>query len=100
MSKEGSFWSPSFMAEFKKWIDTKEDQSNTIDKGCMVTTNLKLKTLVERIDCIKTMDHSVIDIAKNFIKNGGIVKEVQGNDLLVKGKKGLFLINKEDVVLS
>lgn len=100
MSKEGNFWSPSFMAEFKKWIDNKEDNNNMIDKGSIVTTNLKLKTLVERIDCIKTMDHSVIDIAKNFLKNGGMVKEVQGDELLIKGKKGLFLINKEDVVLS
>lgn len=100
MSKEGNFWSPSFMAEFKKWIDNKEDNNNIIDKGSIVTTNLKLKTLVERIDCIKTMDHSVIDIAKNFLKNGGMVKEVQGDELLIKGKKGLFLINKEDVVLS
>lgn len=99
MSKDGNFWSPSFMAEFKKWIDNKEEDVCAIDKGSVVNTSLKLKTLVERMDCIKTMDHSVIDIAKSFIKHGGVVKEVQGDELLIKGKKGLFLVNRQDIFI-
>lgn len=99
MSKENKFWSPSFMAEFKKWIDDKETDGNHIDKGSVVNTNLKLKTLVERMDCIKMLNDSVIDIAKGFIKNGGVVKETNGDNVIVKTKKGTFIISKQDLFL-
>lgn len=85
------------MAEFKKWMDDKEGESQDVVAGSFVTTNLKLKTLVERIDCIKTGDHSVLDVAKYFIKQGGIVKEVNGENVIVKTKRGIFSIDKDDI---
>lgn len=87
------------MAEFKKWMDDKEGESEDVSAGSFVTTNLKFKTLVERIDCIKTGDNSVLDVAKYFIKQGGIVKEVNGETVIVKTKKGIFSIDKDDVKL-
>ena len=94
-NKDNKFWSPNFMAEFKKWMGTHETQN--IIKGSMVTTDLKLKTLVERIDCISTLDHPAIEVAKYFIKHGGLVKEVNGPEVVVKTKKGTFIIQKEDI---
>lgn len=94
-NKDKKFMSPNFMAEFKKWMDTHETQD--IIKGSRVTTELKLKTLVERIDCISTLDHPVIEVAKYFIKHGGLVKEVNGPEVVVKTKKGTFIIQKEDI---
>lgn len=97
MTSHGKFWSPAFMSEFKKWIDHKEDEVVNIAKGSFVNTNLKLKTLVERIDCIKTSDNTVVDIAKNFIKHGGLVKEVNQEEVIIKTKKGIFILNKSDI---
>ena len=94
-NKDNKFWSPNFMSEFKKWMDNHESQD--IVKGSRVTTELKLKTLVERIDCISTLDHPVIEVAKYFLKHGGLVKEVNGPEVVVKTKKGTFIIQKEDI---
>ena len=99
MKNNKPFFSPNFMAEFKKWMDDKEGESEDVSAGSFVTTNLKFKTLVERIDCIKTGDNSVLDVAKYFIKQGGIVKEVNGETVIVKTKKGIFSIDKDDVKL-
>ena len=98
MKKNKSFFSPNFMAEFKKWRDDKEEQ-DSLSEGAFVNTKLKLKTLVERIDCLKMGENSVLDIAKYFLKNGGIIKEVNGESAIVKTKKGVFAIDKDDLFL-
>lgn len=97
MKNNKPFFSPNFMAEFKKWMDDKEGESQDVAAGSFVTTSLKLKTLVERIDCIKTGDYSALDVAKYFIKQGGIVKEVNGENVVIKTKRGIFSIDKDDI---
>lgn len=97
MKKENKkFWSPNFMAEFKKWME--DTQDSHIQKGNRVNTHLKLKTLVERIDCIETFENPVIEIAKNFIKHGGIVKSIDEDTVKIKTKKGIFNLNREDLI--
>jgi len=95
--QEKKFWSPNFMAEFKKWMNESSDQQ-PIEVGTVVGTNLKLKTLIERMDCQESYDNSVIEVAKNFKKHGGKISLVNGNQITIETKKGIFVLNKEDLI--
>ena len=95
--EENKFWSPNFMAEFKKWMNESAEDVN-LKKGSVVGTELKLKTLIERMDCQESYDNTVIDLAKYFKKNGGTVSEMNGHQITIKTKKGIFILNKEDII--
>ncbi len=97
MKKGNQFWSPNFMAEFRKWMDENSSE-NPITIGKIVGTNLKLRTLVERMDCQDSYENSVIDVAKHFLKHGGKVKKIQENNVTIQTKKGIFVLNKEDII--
>lgn len=87
------------MAEFKKWMDENNDSKNIFEPGQHVFTNSKLKNIVEKIDCIEVGDHTVFEVSKYFVKHGGKVKECQGNQIIIKNKKGTFALLAEDLVV-
>ena len=99
MNKQNKFWSQNFMSEFKKWMDDHQDNSE-LSVGNIVNTNLKLRTLIERIDCQESYDNSVIDLSKYFLKHGGEVTEIKNENITIKNKKGIFILNKEDLIKS
>jgi hypothetical protein len=95
--EEEKFWSPNFMAEFKKWMDDSHEEYK-IQEGVVVATNLKLKTLISRMDCQESYENSVIDVAKHFKRHGGTVTNIQNEQVTIKTKKGIFTLNKEDII--
>ena len=99
MKKQNKFWSQNFMAEFKKWMDDHQDNSE-LSVGNIVNTGLKLKTLIERMDCQESYENSVIDVAKHFLKNGGKIIEIKSENETIQNKKGIFVLNREDILKS
>ena len=99
MKKNNKFWSPNFMAEFKKWMNTSDDQV-VIAEGSVVNTNLNLKILINRMDCQESYDNSVIDVAKYFKRHGGTVSEINDEFLTIETKKGVFKLSKNDIILN
>ena len=95
--EEQKFWSQNFMAEFKKWMDDSHDELK-IEEGTIVGTCLKLKTLISRMDCQESYDNSVIDVAKYFKRHSGTVSSIQNEQVTIKTKKGIFVLNKEDLI--
>lgn len=95
--QEKKFWSPNFMAEFKKWMNESAEEQ-LIEIGSIVGTNLKLKTLIERMDCQESYDNTVIEVAKYFKKHGGKITQVLGEQITIENKKGIFILNKEDLI--
>jgi len=89
MKKQNKFWSQNFMAEFKKWMDDHQDNSE-LSVGNIVNTGLKLKTLIERMDCQESYENSVIDVAKHFLKNGGKIIEIKSRKCNYSKQKGHF----------
>ena len=96
MSKEiKKFFSPNFMAEFKKWINNHEDEPFV--KGQQVFASKPLKKIVETIDCVDVGDNAVFEVSKYFVKNGGIIKSINEKEVLIKNKKGAFILRPEDL---
>lgn len=98
-SKKPNIWSPFFMNEFKKWMDEHEKQNNEISMGKHVNTNLDLKHLIERMECVE-VETTTINLAKHFMKKGGIIKESQKDLFFIKTKKGSFYLPKNDIIES
>ena len=98
MSKNNkpNIWSPFFMNEFKKWMDNHEKQVNDISVGKHVGTNLDIRHLIERMDCVE-VENDTIDLAKYFLKKGGIVRDNAKETVFIKTKKGSFYLPKSDV---
>lgn len=98
MSKNNkpNIWSPFFMNEFKKWMDNHEKHMSDILIGKHVGTNLDIRHLIERMDCVE-VENDTISLARHFIKKGGIVKENTQETVFIKTKKGSFYLPKEDV---
>jgi len=94
--KKPNIWSPFFMNEFKKWMEEHETQSKDLIIGQHVTTNLDLKHLVERMDCVE-IESTTLSLAKYFMKKGGTIKENSGERVFIKTKKGSFYLPKDDV---
>ena len=92
------FFSPNFMAEFKKWMSENQDNKNLFVKGQHVYSGAKLKHIVETIECLDIEENAVVEVSKYFIKHGGIIKEVNGNQITIKNKKGIFILSNQDLV--
>ncbi len=96
--KNKKFFSPNFMAEFKKWMNEHDQDKQTFVKGQHVYSNCKLKQIVEKIDCLDTGDNTVFEVSKYFMKHGGVVKECQNDQVTIKNKKGTFILSSTDIV--
>ena len=91
-----NLWSPSFMNEFKKWMAEHETRADEISIGKHVGTNLDLKHLIERIECVE-LEGNAVSLAKHFIKKGGMVHESTDEKVFIKTIKGSFYLPKSDV---
>ena len=97
MKKNKKFFSPNFMAEFKKWITEDNQETPALVKGQHIQASSTLKHIVEKIDCIDVGENTVLEVAKYFIRHGGVVKEVQDGQVTIKNKKGIFMLPAQDL---
>ena len=94
-NKEGFFSSDDFLKDFKKWVNVTHDDSLVVVNS-FVRPNSDVKTIQENMDC-PVQNHTSKEIAKCFMKNGGKVKEIVENSLLISTKKGKFYLPKKYV---
>lgn len=90
--------SPNFMAEFKKWMN--DHSEDTFEKGQLVFASKPLKKIIESIDCVDSGDLTTFEVAKYFCKNGGVVKSYNENEVVIKNKKGVFILRPDYLKLE
>lgn len=83
---------------FKKWIRNQDDMESVqmnkpIQQGLAVESKVSIKHLHPQI----TTDNDVDLIAEDFVKNGGIIKDVDGISFLIEVESGSFWINRRYV---
>jgi hypothetical protein len=77
--------------EFKKWISENGDKEEVNLTGLHVESKFNNKKMSSVIDVLNGEENKVI---KEFCSYGGVVKEVIGNNLIIKTKKGTFEVHK------
>ena len=82
---------------FKKWIKNHED-SNLNSESVLVGINVESKFSSKKIVKHMSADEGCLQkMAKEFSENGGVVKESEGEELLVEVASGRFYVNKKYV---
>ena len=81
--------------DFQKWLRKEvEENNNKFEERQHVVARVSIKKIVERAE---VHEGDIIEIAKCFRKNGGLVESVQDDIITVKTKKGIFSINERDI---
>ena len=89
--------------DFKKWVEQHQQQfdaklsKKAIVVGTIVESKISIKKLASSIDI---QEGEVKPISKDFIRHGGVVKQVDGNDILVEVKEGTFIISDKLIRLQ
>lgn len=89
----GDPFGPFNLSDFKKWMEHQQDakaRPNMV--GVQVESKIPYKKLVSRI--IESEEGEVIDVAKDFKRNGGTVTDVDGHNFLIEVDSGSFLIHR------
>lgn len=95
MNKRNDFqddpFGPFNLSDFKRWMQKQQDANRDSSVGLEVESKIPLKKLASRIE---VQEGDTIQILKEFKKNGGTIKEVNGENFLIQNKKGNFLVFK------
>ena len=92
---KGDPFGPFNFSDFKKWMGSQHDaksKSNMI--GLQVESKIAYKKLISRME---TQEGEIEEVAKDFKKNGGIIAEVNGHNVLVEVESGSFIIHRMHV---
>ena len=84
---------------FKRWMKSQNDFDTNLEQtmiGCTVETKFSNKIILKNLEIESGRSCKV---AKDFVENGGIIKEVNGNEYLIQVEAGLFYINKKFVIV-
>lgn len=80
---------------FKKWMKTQKDFNSSLNES-LVGMNVESKISRKKIaNAICVEDGDLQKISKQFAENGGVIKEVDGDEFLIEVKSGNFYINKK-----
>lgn len=83
---------------FQKWLKKEVEENNTaFEEKQHVVPRASIKKIVERAE---VHEGDIIEIAKCFRKNGGLVESVQNDIVTIKTKKGIFSINDRDIAID
>jgi len=84
---------PSFsLNDFKKWMDSQSDDSMRKHQiGTMVESKISLKKLLDRIE---PEDGELMELARDFKRNGGTLVQMDGQAFLVEVDSGRFVISR------
>jgi len=85
---------------FKKWMKNQNDFNSKILEfpiGEKVISKVKSKKLLE----VMTLENGQLNrVIKDFVKNGGKIKQVIDDEYLIEVVMGSFIISKNYVVLD
>lgn len=96
--EENDPFGPFNFADFKKWMSHQSDGKKNNLVGLQVESKINVRRLLSRIQ--ETKQGDIETVAKDFKKNGGVIVEVDGNDVVVEVKSGSFIIHKMHVKKS
>lgn len=90
---KGDFFGQFNLSDFKKWMRTQpEECDEEIDwVGLKVESKVTLKKLVSRME---VQDGDLLEVAREFRKDGGTVSDSDGSSLLVEVESGNFVIHR------
>lgn len=84
---------------FKRWMKSQNDFDTNLEQtliGCVVETKFSAKRILKNLEI---ESGRAIKVVKDFIDNGGVIKEVNGNEYLIQVESGSFHINKKFVIV-
>lgn len=82
---------PFNLSHFKKWMSEQHDYNKSSMVGLQVKSKIPLKKLVSRIE---TQQGEILEVAKDFKKNGGTITEENGHYMYVSCDSGSFMIHR------
>lgn len=88
---ENDPFGPFNFSDFKKWMSQQQDNGKSSMVGVQVESKIPLKKLVSRIE---TQEGELLEVAKDFKKNGGKITEENGHYMYVSVDSGSFMIHK------
>ena len=88
---------PFNFSDFKKWMSEQSDSKKSSMVGVQVESKIPLKKLVSRIE---TQDGDLLEVAKDFKKNGGKITEENGHFMYVEVESGTFMIHRMHIKKS
>ena len=81
------------LSDFKKWVNNHSEEDNK--KSSMVGMKVKAKNNIENFEeKIEIEMGDELEVVKEFIKNGGVVSEQEGNKFLIDVESGSFVCHK------
>lgn len=84
---------------FKKWMKSQNDFDTNMDQnliGSFVETKFSGKRIIKHITI---EDGKETRVVKDFIENGGTIKEISEEEYLIEVKSGSFYINRRYVIV-
>lgn len=82
---------PFNFSDFKKWMSNQEDARERSLVGLRVESKIPLKKLQSRIEA---QEGETVDVAADFKRNGGVIREENGHYMYVDVKSGMFMIHR------
>lgn len=84
---------------FKKWMKSQNDFDARIEQN-LIGSNVETKFSAKRLSKKVTLeDGKLIKVLKEFEHNGGILKEIDGDEYLIQVESGSFYINKKYIII-
>lgn len=84
---------------FKRWMKSQNDFDTNIEQnliGSFAETKFSGKRIIKNITIEQGKENRVV---KDFIENGGTIKEINEEEYLIEVKSGSFYINKKYVIV-
>lgn len=84
------------LSDFKKWMHGQQQDKPFEEEliGCQVEPKIGLRKLLTKMESEEDDTHG---LATDFRRNGGVVTDVDGQNLMVEVKSGNFVIGKQYV---
>lgn len=84
---------------FKRWMRSQNDFETSLEKnliGSIAETRFNARRLSKKI-IIES--GKVSKVSKEFVENGGTIKEIDGDECLIEVNSGSFYINKKYIII-
>lgn len=88
---------PFNFSDFKKWMSQQQDANKSNMIGIQVESKIPLKKLISRIEA---QDGELLEVAKDFKKNGGKSQKKNGHYMYVSVDSGSFMIHRMHLKIS
>jgi hypothetical protein len=95
---ENEFFS---LDNFKKWIKNQNEFDSKLIKKFPIGEQVVSKVKAKKLENVMTLENGQLNrVIKDFMKNGGKIKEVIDNEYLIEVTMGSFIVSKNYVKLD